>query len=93
MFFLKDGRSVFFKKNYSVSFFCADISEEEAEFMFASQGAFYAKGFVTAITNAAWRDKPTYGLVATEDKSIAPEIQRNMYKRSNTKVTEIKVVT
>jgi len=28
--------------------------------------------------------------VATEDKSIAPEIQRNMYKRSNTKVTEIK---
>ena len=70
--------------------FCADISEEEAEFMFASQGAFYAKGFVTPITNAAWRDKPTYGLVATEDKSIAPEIQRNMYKRSNTKVTEIK---
>ena len=58
--------------------------------MFASQGAFYAKGFVTPITNAAWRDKPTYGLVATEDKSIAPEIQRNMYKRSNTKVTEIK---
>ena len=70
--------------------FCADISKEEAEFMFASQGAFYAKGFVTPITNAAWRDKPTYGLVATEDKSIAPEIQRNMYKRSNTKVTEIK---
>jgi hypothetical protein len=28
--------------------------------------------------------------VATEDKSILPEIQRNMYKRSNTKVTEIK---
>ena len=70
--------------------FCADISKEEAEFMFASQGAFYAKGFVTPITNAAWRDKPTYGLVATEDKSIAPEIQRNMYKRSNTKVAEVK---
>ena len=70
--------------------FCADISEGEAEFMFASQGAFYAKGFATPITNAAWRDKPTYGLVATEDKSIAPEIQRNMYKRSNTKVTKIK---
>jgi hypothetical protein len=28
--------------------------------------------------------------VATEDKSIAPEIQHNTYKRSNTKVTEIK---
>lgn len=70
--------------------FCADISKEEADFMYASQGAFYAKGFVTPITHAAWNDKPAYGLIATEDKSIAPEIQRNMYKRSNTKVTEIK---
>ena len=58
--------------------------------MCASQGAFYAKRFVTPITHAAWNDKPAYGLVATEDKSIAPEIQRNMYKRSNTKVTKIK---
>jgi pimeloyl-ACP methyl ester carboxylesterase len=70
--------------------FCADLSEEEAAFMYASQGAFYAKGFVTPITQAAWQNKPSYGLVATEDKSIAPEIQHSMYKRSNTKVTEIK---
>lgn len=70
--------------------FCADLSKEEADFMFASQGAFYAKGFATPITKAAWMDKPTYGLVATEDKSIAPEIQRAMYARSNTKVTEVK---
>jgi pimeloyl-ACP methyl ester carboxylesterase len=70
--------------------FCADISKEEADFMYASQGAFYAKGFVSPITHAAWRDKPAYALVATEDKSIAPEIQRAMYKRSNTKVTEVK---
>jgi pimeloyl-ACP methyl ester carboxylesterase len=70
--------------------FCADISKEEADFMFASQGAFYAKGFITPITNAAWRDKPAYGLVATEDKSIAPEIQHKMYLRSNAAITEIK---
>jgi len=70
--------------------FCADISKDEADFMYASQGAFYAKGFTTPITHAAWKDKPAYGLVATEDKSIAPEIQRTMYKRSNTRVTEVK---
>jgi len=70
--------------------FCADVPADEAKFMFASQGAFYARGFVTPISKAAWRDKPTYGLVATDDKSIAPEIQHGMYKRSNTKVTEIK---
>lgn len=70
--------------------FCADISAAEADFMYASQGAFYAKGFVTNITHAAWRDKPTYAALATEDKSIDPSIQHAMYKRSNTKVTEVK---
>lgn len=70
--------------------FCGDVSKEEAAFMYASQGSFYGKCFVTPITAAAWRAKPTFGIVATEDKSINPEIQRNMYKRSNTKVTEIK---
>lgn len=70
--------------------FAADISKEDADFMFASQGAFYAKGFTTAITHAAWRDKPAYGVIATEDKSIVPEIQHAMYKRSNTKITEVK---
>ena len=85
-----DKGIVYYDKAKYHAGFCADISKEEADFMYASQGAFYAKGFVTPITHAAWRDKPTYGLIATEDKSIAPEIQRNMYKRSNTKVTEIK---
>jgi pimeloyl-ACP methyl ester carboxylesterase len=85
-----DKGIVYYDKAKYHAGFCADISKEEANFMYASQGAFYAKGFITPITHAAWKDKPAYGLVATEDKSIAPEIQRNMYKRSNTKVTEIK---
>jgi len=81
---------VYYAKDKYHAGFCADISKEDAEFMFASQGAFHAKGFGTPVTHAAWREKPSYGLVATEDKSIAPEIQRAMYKRSNTKVTDIK---
>ncbi|HEY9048310.1 MAG TPA: alpha/beta hydrolase [Ohtaekwangia sp.] len=70
--------------------FCADLSKADADFMYASQGAFHAKGFVTPVTKAAWKNKPAYGIVATEDKSIVPEIERAMYKRSNTKITEIK---
>jgi pimeloyl-ACP methyl ester carboxylesterase len=70
--------------------FCADIPKEDAEFMYASQGAFYVKGFATPVTNAAWRDKPAFACVATEDKSITPEIQRAMYKRSNTKSFDVK---
>ncbi|QIL37954.1 alpha/beta hydrolase [Pedobacter sp. HDW13] len=85
-----DKGIVYYDKAKFHAGFCADLSKEEAAFMYASQGAFYAKCFVNNITDAAWRVKPTFGIVATEDKSINPEIQRNMYKRSNTKVTEIK---
>jgi pimeloyl-ACP methyl ester carboxylesterase len=85
-----DKGIVYYDKSKFHAGFCGDLSNEEAEFMYASQGEFYGKCFVTPITMAAWKNKPTYGIVATEDKSINPEIQRNMYKRSNTKVTEIK---
>ncbi len=81
---------VYYDKDKYHAGFCADLSKAESDFMYASQGAFYGKCFVTPITDAAWRVKPAYGIVATEDKSISPVIERNMYKRSNTKITEIK---
>lgn len=84
----ENGILYFVKEKFHAGF-CADISEAEADFMYASQGAFYASAFATPLTEAAWRHKPTYGIVATEDKAILPDIERNMYKRSNTKVTEI----
>ncbi|MGN8055163.1 alpha/beta hydrolase [Pedobacter sp. 22163] len=70
--------------------FGADIPKAQAEFMAASQGAFNVKGFVTPLTSAAWKTKPTYAVVSTEDKTLVPSIQKAMYKRSNTKVTEVK---
>jgi len=85
-----DKGIVYYDKDKFHVGFCADVSKEESDFMYASQGAFYGKGFATPITNAAWRNKPSFGIVATEDKSIVPDTQRNMYKRSNTKITEIK---
>lgn len=81
---------VYFSKEKYHAGFAADISKEEAEFMYASQGAFPAKTFATPVTEAAWKTKPAYAVVATEDKAIVPVIQRNMYKRSGAKVTEIK---
>jgi pimeloyl-ACP methyl ester carboxylesterase len=65
-------------------------SPAETDFMFASQEPIFGGSFETPVADAAWRTKPTYGIVATEDKSINPEIERNMYKRSNTRTTEIK---
>lgn len=70
--------------------FAADISKEKAEFMFASQGPIAVKCFVTPLNQVAWKTKPSYAIVATEDKSINPVIERSMYKRAGCIVSEIK---
>ena len=86
-----DGKGIVYydKAKYHAGF-CADVSKEQADFMYASQGAFYAKGFVTPISDPAWRHKPAYACLSTEDKSLNPVIQHKMYERSNSKITEIK---
>ncbi|MBV8252286.1 MAG: alpha/beta hydrolase [Chitinophaga sp.] len=81
---------VYYDKEKYHAGFCADIPKDLAAFMYSSQGAFAGKCFVTPVTHAAWRDKPTFACIATEDKTITPEIQRAMYKRSNTKTTDVK---
>ncbi len=47
------------------------------------------KAFAARMTQAAWKNKPVWGIVASQDKSINPIIERAMYQRSNSKVTEI----
>jgi len=81
---------VYYDKEKFHAGFCGDLSKEDADFMYASHGAFAGKCFITPITNAAWRNKPSFAVVATDDKSIVPDIQRNMYRRSNTRITEVK---
>jgi pimeloyl-ACP methyl ester carboxylesterase len=81
---------VYYSKEKYHAGFCADLSKSESDFMYASQGAFAGKSFATPLTKAAWKSKPTYGIVATEDKSIRPEIEEKMYERSNTKISKIK---
>jgi pimeloyl-ACP methyl ester carboxylesterase len=70
--------------------FAADLDKSKAEFMYASQGPIAAKAFVTPVTVAAWKSKPSYAIVATEDKSISPQLERDMYKRAGATITEIK---
>lgn len=83
------GIVYYIKEKYHEGF-CADLSKAESEFMYASQGAFAGKAFATPLTQAAWKTKPSWGIVATEDKSIRPEVEEKMYTRSNTKITRIK---
>ena len=69
--------------------FAGDISQEKSDFMYASQGPISAKAFTTPLTQAAWKTKPSYAIVATDDKSINPTLERTMYKRAGAIVTEI----
>ncbi|HEY8897797.1 MAG TPA: alpha/beta hydrolase [Niastella sp.] len=70
--------------------FAADVSKEEAGFMSDSQVPIFASCFGAPVTEVAWKTKPSYGIVATEDKALNPDIERNMYKRAGAKVTELK---
>lgn len=81
---------LYFDKTKFHAGFAADLSKEEADFMSASQVPIFATCFGAPVTEAAWKTKRSYGIVATEDKALNPEIERNMYKRAGAAVTEIK---
>lgn len=70
--------------------FCADLTREKAAFMYDAQVPVSAAVFVTPIKNAAWRTRPSWYIVATEDQTIPPEGQRFMAKRANARAVEIK---
>jgi len=85
----KDGLVWYDQQKFSKGF-AADLSPAKSQFMAASQAPIAVKAFLTPLTAAAWKTKPSYAIVATEDKSISPGIERNMYQRANSTVTEIK---
>ena len=68
---------VYFDKAKFHAGFAADLSQEEADFMYASQEPISVKCFTDVVEEAAWKTKPSYGIVATEDKAINPDIERN----------------
>ncbi len=70
--------------------FCADLSDEEAAFMYDSQLPTGVPAFAGVISRAAWRTRPSWFIVATEDQTIPPDAERRFAKRAGSKVTEIK---
>jgi hypothetical protein len=70
--------------------FAADLPAAEAQFMAISQVPINGSALGTPITAPAWKTKPSYGIVATQDRMINPDLERSMYKRAGAKITEIK---
>ena len=68
--------------------FAADVSEAKAAFMADSQVPWGVVALSGAITEPAWKTKPSWYLVATEDKMIPPPAQRQMATRAGATVAE-----
>ena len=70
--------------------FAADVSPDDAAFMADSQVAWGVEALTGVITEAAWRSKPAWYVVTTEDRMIPPDAQRAMARRAGANVTEMK---
>lgn len=68
----------------------ADVPAAQARFLAQAQMPVAASAFDTPVKIAAWHDKPSYGIIATDDLELNPELAHRMYARSGAKVTEIK---
>jgi pimeloyl-ACP methyl ester carboxylesterase len=62
--------------------FAGDVPKGMAQFMAISQVPISLDSFDGKATVAPWKNKPTFGVVAKDDKVINPDLQRQMYKRT-----------
>jgi pimeloyl-ACP methyl ester carboxylesterase len=69
--------------------FAPDLSREQAEFTARSQVVAAGSVFDTPLTAAAWKTKPSWGVVAGSDQIINPDLERWYYARANSKTVEI----
>jgi pimeloyl-ACP methyl ester carboxylesterase len=70
--------------------FAADVDAPKAQFMADSQVPWGVNALNGAVSEPAWKKKPSWYLVATDDKMIPPPAQRQMSKRAGSSVVEVK---
>ena len=70
--------------------FAADVAPDVAAFMADSQVPWGLEALNGAVTEPAWRAKPSWYLVSADDKMIPPDAQRAMSKRAGATVVEAK---
>jgi pimeloyl-ACP methyl ester carboxylesterase len=84
----QDGFLLLDREKFHASF-AGDVSDEEAAFMADSQVPWGVDALGGTISKAAWRSKPSWYLLTTEDRMIPPPAQREMSARAGSTVTEV----
>jgi pimeloyl-ACP methyl ester carboxylesterase len=69
--------------------FAADLPAADAAFMAASQRPISGASLDQPTPSAAWKEKPSWAVLATADGAINPELHRFDYDRAGAKVTEV----
>ena len=84
----QDGYLSLDKTKFAASF-AGDVGAKQAAFMADSQVPWGVDALSGAITEPAWRNKPSWYLVVTEDQMIPVVAQRSMAKRAHATVVEV----
>jgi len=84
----QDGFLFLDKAKFAASF-AADVSAEKAAFMADSQVPWGVAALSGSITEPAWKTKPSWYLIATDDRMIPPPAQQFMSKRAGSTVVEV----
>jgi pimeloyl-ACP methyl ester carboxylesterase len=70
--------------------FAGDLPKPKAKVLYAAQEPFQKALLTGKTTQAAWRSKPSFYAVSTEDRTINPDLERFMAKRMGAKTIELK---
>jgi pimeloyl-ACP methyl ester carboxylesterase len=85
----RDGHLYFDPAKFPTDF-AGDLTINRSAFLAMSQVPVAEAAFNSMPLVAAWHKKPTYGIVTTDDRALSPDLQRWMYQRAGSKITEIK---
>jgi pimeloyl-ACP methyl ester carboxylesterase len=84
----QDGFLFLDREKFHASF-AGDLSADEAAFMADSQVPWGVEALSGTVSEPAWRSKPSWYLVTTEDRMIPPPAQRSMSERAGSTVEEV----
>ena len=83
-----DGFGFLKPENFKIGF-AADASDADAAFLRDSQVPINMSAFESKLQHAAWRTKPSWAVIAIDDKAFDLRMLRHMAKRINAKTTEV----
>jgi len=83
----RDGFLLLDREKFAASF-AADVPADQADFMASSQVPWGVRALEGQVSQPAWKSKPSWYLVATDDRMIPPPAQQFMSKRAGSKVVE-----